>query len=66
MIRSLVLVFVLISFNALAVQVTLTDVERVETGSTAQCIYTGHNITRTVEVRGNQNCKAAMSFETDE
>lgn len=59
------LVFIFISFNALAVQVTLTDVKRVETGSTAQCIYTGHNITRTVEVRGSQDCKAAMTFETD-
>lgn len=52
--------------QASAVQVTLTDVERVETGRTAQCIYTGHGITRTVEVRASQDCKAAMTFETDE
>lgn len=50
--------------KASAVQVTLTDVERVENGSTALCIYTGHNITRTVEVQSSQNCKSAVSFET--
>lgn len=52
--------------KASAVQVTLTDVERVENGRTALCIYTGHNLTRTVEVPSSQNCKSTMSFETDE
>ncbi|MCS4272470.1 MULTISPECIES: hypothetical protein [Raoultella] len=51
--------------KASALQVTLTDVERVENGRTALCVYTGHNITRTVEVPASQNCKAAMSFETE-
>lgn len=51
--------------KALALQVTLTDVERVENGRTALCIYKGHNITRTIEVPASQDCKAAMSFETD-
>ena len=56
----------LVTVKASAVQVTLTDVERVENGRTALCIYTGHDITRTVEVPASQNCKAAMSFETDD
>lgn len=55
-----------LSAKASAVQVTLTDVERVETGRTAQCIYTGHGITRTVEVRASQDCKAAMTFESED
>jgi len=56
----------LVAVKTSAMQVTLTDVERVDTGRTAQCIYTGHNITRTVEVRASQNCKSAMTFETDD
>ena len=56
----------LVTVKDSAVQVTLTDVERVENGRTALCIYTGHDITRTVEVPASQNCKAAMSFETDD
>lgn len=55
-----------IAAKASAVPVTLTDVERVDTGRTAQCIYSGHGITRTVEVRASQDCKAAMTFETEE
>jgi len=49
-----------------AVQVTLNYVERVENGRTARCIYTGHNLTRTIEVPASQDCKAAMSFKTDD
>jgi len=56
----------LVAAKASAVQVTLTDVERVENGRTALCIYTGHNITRTFEVPASQDCKAAMSFKTDD
>lgn len=55
----------LAAVKASALQVTLTDVERVENGRTALCIYTGHNITRTVEVSASQDCKAVMSFETE-
>lgn len=54
----------LVAAKASAVQVTLTDVERVENGRSALCVYTGHNITRTVEIPANQDCKSAMSFET--
>lgn len=56
----------LVAANASAVQVTLTDVERVENGRSALCVYTGHNITRTVEVPASQNCKAAITFDTDD
>lgn len=35
----------LVSAKATAVQVTLTDVERVENGRSALCVYTGHDIT---------------------
>lgn len=55
----------LIAAKASAVQVTLTDVERIENGRSALCVYTGHNIMRTIEVPASQNCKAAMSFDTE-
>ena len=55
----------LVATKLFAVPVTLTDVERIDTGRTAQCVYSGHGITRTVEVRANQDCKSAMSFETE-
>lgn len=51
--------------SAQPVSVTLTDVKRVETGRTAQCVYTGHGITRTIEVPASGDCKAVMSFETE-
>lgn len=55
----------LVAAKASAVQVTLTEVERVENGRSALCVYTGHNIMRTIEVPASQNCKAAMSFDTE-
>jgi len=64
--RTTTLLLCLVAAKASAVQVTLTDVERVANGRTALCVYTGHNITRTVEVPASQNCKAAMTFETKE
>lgn len=51
--------------KASALQVTLTDVERVENGKTALCVYTGHNITRSVDIPASQNCKAAITFEAE-
>lgn len=60
------ILFCLVAAKASALQVTLTDVKRVENGRTALCIYTGHNITRTVEVPVSQDCKAAMSFKMDD
>lgn len=60
------LLLCLIAAKASAVQVTLTDVERIENGKSALCVYTGHNITRTVEVPASQNCKAAIAFDTDD
>lgn len=60
------LLLCLVAAKASALQVTLTDVKRVENGRTALCIYTGHNITRTVEVPVSQDCKAAMSFKMDD
>lgn len=56
----------LVAAKVSALQVTLTDVERVENGRSALCVYTGHNITRTVEVPASQNCKAAMTFEAED
>lgn len=57
------LLLCLVAAKVSAVPITLTDVERVDTGRTAQCIYSGHGITRTVKVRASQDCKAAMTFE---
>lgn len=55
----------LVATKLFAVPVTFTDVERIDTGRTAQCVYSGHGITRTVEVRASQDCKSSMSFEIE-
>lgn len=63
--KTLITVFLMvICATAQAVSVTLTDVERVETGRTAQCIYTGHGITRIIEVSASRDCPAAKTFNT--